>query len=261
MAFKLGDIVIDRLLYGYAEKISDGTPLYLLTQLSEATINVTAESVDKTDADGNLVKRIWKSKSGTLEATNAFLNSNIMAAGSGSDPIVATTSNGVVMPKIISAVKSTTPLTVADDVVDGSIRVNMLYTDGSLGKAYTVGTSASTTEFVFADGSLTLPTDTEAEQFIIRYNRTVTDGVKIVNDASKFPSSVRLLLKALYYDPCDKGTLKSCIVELPSFQVSPEVSIPISADATMDFNGDLEIDYCSVTKTLYNIYFADDEED
>ena len=43
MAFTIDGIVIDRIQMGIAEKL-DGTPLYTLTQLSDATINVTAES-------------------------------------------------------------------------------------------------------------------------------------------------------------------------------------------------------------------------
>ena len=54
MAFKLGDVIVDRLQFGYGAK-SNGTPLYALTQLKEATIDITADSTDITDKDGNLV--------------------------------------------------------------------------------------------------------------------------------------------------------------------------------------------------------------
>ena len=41
--------------------------------------------------------------------------------------------------------------------------------------------------------------------------------------------------------------------------VSPETSFPVSADsATMDFSGDLEIDYCGTDRVLYNVYSADE---
>ena len=51
MAFKLDDIVIDRIQIAIAEK-TDGTPLYTLTQLSEATIETTAESKEAKSAEG-----------------------------------------------------------------------------------------------------------------------------------------------------------------------------------------------------------------
>lgn len=264
MAFKLGDILIDRIQYGYAESLgADAAPLYVLTQLSEATINITAESQDVTDAQGNLVKRIWRSKAGTLEAQNAMINTNIIAAASGTDAVFATSGKKVVMPKIVT-VKKGGAVTLAG-FVDGSVKVNAFSGDGTLGKAYTIAESAETvaaeTFFVAEGGVVTLPTDETAEQFIIRYDREVEDGAKITNSADKFAKSVKLLLKALYYDPCEKNTLKGCYIELPSFQISPEVSLPLSSEATLDYTGDLEIDYCGTEKVLYNIYFADDEEE
>ena len=61
MAFTLGDIIVDRIQIGYAEKF-DGTPLYVLTQLQDATIDISAESKEATDRDGTLVKKFWQGR-------------------------------------------------------------------------------------------------------------------------------------------------------------------------------------------------------
>lgn len=61
MAFKFDDIVIDRIQMAIAEK-SDGTLLYTLTQLSEATIETTAESKEARDANGSLIKTFYQGK-------------------------------------------------------------------------------------------------------------------------------------------------------------------------------------------------------
>ena len=53
MAFKLGDVIVDRLQFGYGAK-ANGTPLYALTQLTEANIDITADSTDINDKDGTL---------------------------------------------------------------------------------------------------------------------------------------------------------------------------------------------------------------
>lgn len=262
MAFKLGDIIIDRLQYGYAESLdAAATPLYVLTQLSEATIEITAESTDVTDARGNLVKKIWQSKAGTLNAQNAFINTNIVAAASGVDPVFATEDDKITMPAIKVFKAGETP--EIKDLVAGTLHVTEFTGDGSLGKKFELGAAASDTEFFFDEetNTLNLPTDETVDQYIVRYDRDVTDGVKLSNSSDKFPKSCRLLLKALYFDPCQKNELKSCYIELPSFQISPEVSLPINSEGQMDFTGDLEIDYCGLEKVLYNIYFANDIED
>ena len=266
MAFKLGDIIVKDIIYAMASNITTGDPLYVLTQLSEANINITSESSDVTDKDGNLVKRIWKSKAGEFTATNAFLNMNILAA-SGAVTDIASVEDKLIAPKIIKVKKGVASVAL-EDVVDGSITVNQYFGDGTLGKKYELGTAASATEYAIvapASGetttTLNLPTDPDAEYFMVKYKREFESGAIIKNSAKEFPNSVNMLLKVLYFDPCAKDVVKAAYVEMPSFQVSPETSVSLSADSpTQDFNGSLEIDYCSDEKDLYNIYLVDEED-
>lgn len=255
MAFKLGDLIIDRISMGYAEKF-DGTPLYVLTQLSEASIEISAESRDAVDKDGTLIKRFWNAKTGEFTATNAMLNLNVMAAQSGNEANIATADNVIVMPKIIT-VKAGTTVDLNGFVAGNRITVNALGTNGAMGKAYTQGTVASATEFGLAGTKLTAPTDTAESQYVVKYDRNVTEGVDILNSADKFPATVRLTLKGLCVDPCEADTLRAVYIVLPSFQPSPETTIALSSDnATLDFNGSLQTDYCSTDKSLYHVYYA-----
>lgn len=259
MSFRLGDRFYKEILYFYAESLSTGLPLYVLTQLSDANIEVTAENTEVRDKNGNLVKKIWKAKSGTFSATNAFVNTNIIAASTGATPVFASTDKKLQMPKMFKVAPGAT-ITLTD-YVDGSVKVAQYFGEGAIGKTYTLGATASETEFAIANDTkvLTLPTDAEAEMFFVKYLREVSEGAIITNKADEFPTSVRAILKATYYDPCEKDLLKADYIELPSFQVSPETQIPINADnTTMDFTGDLEIDSCGADKVLYNIYSADE---
>ena len=207
MAFKLGDLIIDRISMGYAEKF-DGTPLYVLTQLSEASIEISAESRDAVDKDGTLIKRFWNAKTGEFTATNAMLNLNIMAAQSGNEANIATADNVIVMPKIIT-VKSGTTVDLDGFVTGNRITVNALGTNGAMGKAYTQGTTASATEFGLTGTKFTPPTDTAESQYVVKFDRQVTEGVDILNSADKFPPTVRLTLKGLCVDPCEADTLRA----------------------------------------------------
>lgn len=353
MSFKLGDIIVKDILYGLASNISTGDPLYVLTQLSEAQISVTAESTDVTDKDGNIVLRNFRSKQGEFTATNAFLNGNVIAA-SGATTDIASQGNALIAPKIIK-VKASDGSAVLSNVVDGSITVSQYFGDGNLGKNYTLGLTASDTEFAITTGSttiytfndvsatyivaadqtafpavgdatktyidvanasayvwdstnsqydpvssavisivtalpdvgdetttyvnttdnkvytctitvtpdgtttVTLPTDPEADYFMIKYQRTFISGAIITNSAKQFPSSVNMLLKVLYYDPCSKDEIKAAYVEMPSFKISPEQTISFNPESpTMDINATLEIDYCSDDKELFRIYFVDE---
>lgn len=263
MAFKLGDLIIDRIQMGYAEKF-DGTPLYVLSQLSDASIEISAESKDTTDKDGVLIKRFWRAKTGTFTATNAMLNLNILAAQSGNEAQMAGQgAAAITMPRIIIAQKTDLTVNLVGFTSGARITVNALDTNGSMGKAYTLGTNASASEYAVSGTTLTLPIDAEETQFIIKYDRSVTEGVKILNSADKFPKTVKLTLKALCVDPCHADELKGCYIVLPSFQPSPETTIALGGDDTsIDFTGDLQVNYCSTTKDLYTVYFCpDDDED
>ena len=82
----------------------------------------------------------------------------------------------------------------------------------------------------------------------------------IANNADKFPRTVKLTLKALAVDPCSADTLQAIYIVLPSFQVSPEVEINIGSDTQeLNYNGALQVDYCSTNKALYYIYVAEDD--
>ena len=262
--FKLGDIIVDRVQLGVAESFNDEL-LYVLTQLADASIEVTAESKDAVDATGTLVKRFWQGKTGTFTANNAMLNLNVLGSMSGEDPEVASEEKKIVMPRIIT-VKAGTTVTLKN-VVEGTIKVNSLSNNGAMGAAYTQSVAASATEFGIASGEnddevvFTPPTDADETQYIVKYDREVSSGAAIRNKADKFPDTIKLTLKVLAVDPCSADTLRAGYVEMPSFQPSPETSLSLTTDAQLEFKGDLQVNYCSADKELYTFFWADEDEE
>lgn len=238
MAFKIDDLIIDSIDTALATTFED-VPLYTLTQLTEATIDITADSTDAVDKNGTLIKKVWKGKTGTFTASNAMVNLNIIGAMSSEEGYkTASSTDTIVMPKIFTVKQGTLTYQLPDYTKEASISVAEEANNGAMGKVYTLATAASATEYaVSSTGMLTLPTDTSADKFIILYKRKVSSGVAITNRADKFPSTVRLYIKALAYDPCTADTLRAVMIYLPSFQVSPEVSVSLSADATIDYSG------------------------
>lgn len=265
MAFRLDDIVIDRILMGVAMDFDDNI-LYTLTQLSEASIEITAESKESRDKDGTLIKRFWQGKSGTFTATNAMLNLNVIGAMSGQGKELATASNTIAMPAIKVVPVGTETVTLNDDtstyVASSAKVVGMTFSGAKSETVYTAGTAAGENTYVVsAGGVISLPTAQVDDQYVIYYERTVNSGAYIENRSDKFPSTIKLLLKVLYVDPCTADTVRVGYILLPSFQVSPEVTINLTTDATLDYTGDLQVDYCGSKKVLYQMFFADDDEE
>ena len=274
MAFKLGDVIVDRLQFGYGAK-SNGTPLYALTQLTQANIDITADSTDINDKDGNLVYRKYTGKKGEVTATNAFLNLAVVETISATDAEIATSDKGIVMP-MIQIVKAGETLDVTG-FVEGSIHVNALSAKGSMGKdEFKKGSAASATEYAIkhteasgepdntpASDVLTPPTAEGETQYIVKYKKTIKSGAKITNSGKKFPKSHELFFKALVVDKCETDVLKAAIIHIPSFMPSPEFSLALQGgdSQTMDYKGSMMLNACSTDGELFSIYYIDEEED
>lgn len=262
--FKLDDIIIDRIQMAVAEDFS-GNLLYTLTQLSEASIETTAEAKEARSAEGTLIKKFYQGKAGTFTATNAMINLNVIGAASGSEKQIATTSNTIKMPKIEIVNYGTATLNLDSGFVSGTAKVYALGNNGAMGQAYTLDTSADATHFAISGTTLTLPVITttadQPDRFVVKYERTTSEGIKLSNSADKFPGTVKLTLKALCVDPCSPDTVRACYIILPSFQVSPELTITLTTEGTLDYKGDLQVDYCSSAKELYSIVMCGDDEE
>ena len=268
MAFSLGDLLVDRIIMGTAEK-SDGTLLYTLTNLQEATIDISAESTDVVDGTGAVIKTFYRAKTGEFTATNSTINLPIIGAMSGVDPQYAAANAAINMPRIITTtVTSGVELAgISGDGAENQIVVNGIAKNGTLGHQYELGTGTLTAgQYSVAGGKMTIKPFAEdgvtETKFIIKYNRSVTkNGLKLANRSDKFPTSVVLTLKVLIVDPCEPDTVRAAYVVLPNFQPSPEVSIGIKTDGTIDYKGKLQTSYCGDEKVLYEIYVCQDDVD
>ena len=266
MAFKLDDLIIDRIQVATAEDFS-GNVLYTLTQLQEASISISAESNDVTDKDGNIVKRFWRAKTGEFTATNAFINLNILGEEAGSGKMEATAARHITAPGILVHKAASGRTVVLPNVVN-TPKVYGLETNGTLGVEFQTGNNGGTaSETTFAwdsqTGTLTIPLSNDYVQYLIRYDRELASGaVEMTNMADKFPGTIRLVLKVLCVDPCSADTLRAAYIDIPSFQVSPESEVSFSSDSqTIDFAGTLQVDYCDENKRLYSIYVVEDDEE
>ena len=261
MAFNIGDVIIDRAQFGYGATRA-GVPLYVLTQLSNFSIDITADSTDVNDARGNLVYRKYTGKKGEVTATNAFLNFAVISAISGVDPEIATGDHKIKMP-ILTTVKAGEKLDITGFVAD-SITVSGL-ANGALGTNYTkaASTEASATEFAISENNLIPPTAAGEKEYFVKYVKEVESGVKVSITGNKFPKAHELFVKALAVDPCDKESFRACVVHIASFMPSPEVTVALEGgdSQTMDYKGSILTDTCSTEQLMVEIYFIDEAEE
>jgi len=260
MAFTLGNFSIDEILFGVAQNFKDEL-LYTLDQLSSAEIDISSDNQDITDKNGNIVRTVYKNKTGTFKATNAFLHPQVMNNGSGSEIAYATTAKSIQMPKVV--VINAGETFDASDAKEGTIHVIGLYGNGANGAVLTQSTTDPVADktFQLAGTKITVPAaaDGAPVQYLIKYERDAKSGARLANSVDKFPNLVHMTFYCSYVDPCS-DTLKPCYVYIPSFMADPNVTISLSRDnQEMDFNGNLNVSYCSGNKILYYIYFPDED--
>lgn len=200
MSFQLGNFSVDEILYGTAQN-SDNELLYTLDQLSTASIEISAESTDITDKKGNVVRTVYTSKTGTFNATNAFLHPQLMNAASGSTIERASSGAKIEMPKIVVAEAGKT--VSIEGAKKGTIKVIGLYGNGANDDALTDSaitaaiTGTAGDDNAYGEGAtITLPAGGTnlPIQYLIKYDRDVEEGIKLVNDAESFPDLVKLTL-------------------------------------------------------------------
>ena len=269
--FRLGNFNIDEILLGIMSNFDDEVQ-YTVDQLSSASIEVSAESTDITDKKGNVVRTVYTSKSATFSSTNAFLHPQLMNGASGSEILRATETAPVEMP-FVTTVAAGTAYTLPTGYVSTALQVIGVYGDGSNGAVYNYAELVEYGYLVTGTGVLTMPStasdvsdsDTKADttdlapNYVISATRSVKDGIRLVNDAYTFPSAGKFLLYCSYVDPCD-DELKPCYVLLPNFTPDPNTTISLDIESQeMDFNGNINVDFCSVDRVLYYIYFPGDE--
>lgn len=261
MSFQLGNFAVKEILYGLAQDFSDNI-LYTLDQLTSAQIEISSDPTQITDKRGNVIRNVYKSKTGTFTATSALLSPAVLQAQSGTLAELASEENPITMPRI-EVIGPGKTLDV-ESAKEGTIHVIGIYNNGAKGKALLAGTTAVVDKTYAYDETLhtiTVPSAAEGapDQYLIKYDRDMEDGMKIANTADSFPDTIKLTLYAAIMDPCS-DTYKSAYIVLPSFQPDPSTTISFdSENQNVDFKGNLQVDFCSCEKALYFIYF--DNED
>ena len=264
--FKLGNHVFDELILGVMSDFNQSSIWYTLDQLSSASIAITSDPKEIRDKNNNLVRKIYKSKDGEFNSTNAMLHPAVLNAASGSEIERASSTNPIDMPKMAVVTPGTV---VTDETADfDTIKVIGIYGNGANSDPLTVGTTASFDDLKFAVDetahTITVPATGTTQDvdypvnYLVFYTRSVESGIKLTNRADKFPDAGCFTMQASYVDPCTES-LRAAYIVAPNFMPDPAMTINFDSDnQEVDFNGTLQVDYCGGSKVLYYIYYPDE---
>lgn len=261
------NLVIDRVSSAWFEN-KDNELIAILDQVTNFQVNTSAETKDKTDAQGALLKRFYTAKSVEISGENAVFSLNLHAIQTGTDKKVG---SDVTMPRIIQYAKTDSPITLPDTPIDGTLIVVGTTANGlpDISKQYEKDTTASDGKYAIATdeetGKVTLTLPTDATDLVqVKYEFKVDAekaAARVDQTADKFPKECKATFQVLCSEMCDTETVRALYIVFPKFQMAPDVDLTFETDSTQSFSATALKDYCGKGQNLYYIAIVEDSDD
>ena len=98
MAINVNELILDKVRSLIFTDLSDGSVIGRLTKLEDPSLQTAAEGEEVTDAQGALITKIFRAKTGRFEATNSLLSIDLLAQQYGTEKEVASETSTIVTP-------------------------------------------------------------------------------------------------------------------------------------------------------------------
>lgn len=261
MAFDLNNFLIDRVRRGTMFSDTTGEALWSITQIKDATLNMSSETADATDAIGNIITQFDRSKNAEFSGSNALWDLGLSAAQFGHDKEVASVDGKIRTPMYEQLVVNGGKVTLKH-VPAGTTGAEIKYIyglneDSTLGTKYTLGSSATATEFALdaSTKTITVPTGVTGN-IAVFYEYDAEEAVMLQNNASEFPKAGKFMLEVIGKDTCDKTATYVAYIVFPNAKLKTDMDLNFSTDGGHPFSMQMMQDYCDLEKRLFNIYVA-----
>ena len=266
MAFDLNNFVVDRPYRATRIDKNTGVALWMIRQLQNPSLNMTAENNDVVDAIGSLIKRFERNKQCTFSGSSAIFDLGLFAAQAGTTKKVASSDAKIVaLCSEELTGKTGTELTLKHTPVGtAGSEITAIYAldkAGNMAKAYTVAAQAAEGTFKIdaATKKLTLPTSiTEATRFLVIYSYEA-DGsegngaIEITATAEDFPVAGRMIVEVLGEDVCTTGVKLYAYLDFPNAKLTSNFDITWGTDSEHPFEITCMQEYCDAEKKLFTL--------
>ena len=255
MAINVNELILDKVRSLIFTDLEDGSVIGRLTKLEDPSLQTAAEAEEITDAQGALITKLFRAKTGRFEATNSLFSMDLLAQQYGTDKEVASESAEINVPCEETLEIKDGKVTLSYAPV-GDIKYIYKLENNALATKYTLGTAASANEFTVEGTTITTPTDVTGKIWV-EYEYEATDAVKVVNDADKFPTSVGVKVFALFRDPCNDNIKYAGSIIAKKGKIDPSsIDTALTATGKHSFAIDFMKDYCSDDENLFNVVIA-----
>lgn len=255
MAINVNELLLDKVRSLIFTDLSDGSVIGRLTKLEDPSLQTAAEGEEITDAQGGLITKIFKAKTGRFEATNSLFSMDLLAQQYGTTKEVANENVKFIVP-------CEETLTVTDGKItlshtpSNTIKYIYKLENGTLAQKYTVGVSATTTEFSISDTEITVPTDVTGKIYV-EYEYESTEAVRVANNTENFPEAVGVKIFVIFKDQCNENIKYAGAVVAKKGKIDPSsIDTALTATGKHSFAIDFMKDYCDEDADLFSVIVA-----
>ncbi len=244
MAFDIRSFTIERIVRGVMFDTGTGKAMFSLNQMSDATLSVTSESVSVPDALGSPIVTYDRGKTATLTGTSAMFDFDLLAAQSGVDKTIASSSNTIETPAFeevtLAAAQTDWVLNNTPVGVTGA-EIPFIYAllgDSSFGTAYPISASASATSFALdtASKTITVPTGLPAgTRLWVYYSFNAVNAIEVVNSGNGYGKMGRFVMEVIGNDPCSISTKYKAYVIFGNAKLSSNFDISFTSEGGHPF--------------------------
>ena len=163
--------------------------------------------------------------------------------------------------------KITSPCEEILDVVDGKVTLSHTPSNSikyiyklernNLAKKYSLGTTASETEFSVNGTEITVPTNVDGKIYV-EYEYETDSAVKVTNNTENFPDAVGVKIFAIFKDQCNENIkYAGSIVATKGKLDASSVDTALTSTGKHAFAIDFMKDYCDSDADLFSVIIAE----
>ena len=257
MAINVNELILDKVRSLIFTDLSDGSVIGRLTKLEDPSLQTAAEGEEITDAQGALITKIFRAKTGRFEATNSLFSVDLLAQQYGTEKELASDTSKIVVP-------CEETLTVSDDgkitlshTPSNTIKYIYKLENGTLAKKYTVSASSSDTEFSINDTEITVPTGVTGKIYV-EYGYESESAVRVVNNTENFPEAVGVKVFAIFRDQCNENIKYAGTIVASKGKIDPSsIDTALTPTGKHSFAIDFMKDYCDEDADLFSVIIAE----
>ena len=256
MAINVNELILEKVRSLSFTDLEDGSVIGRLTKLEDPSLQTAAEADEVVDAQGSLITKIFKAKTGRFEASNSLFSMDLLAQQYGTDKEVASDDNKIIVP-------CSETLTVADSKITlshtpyGEVKYIYKIESNNIAKKYTLGSTATANEFSIADAVITVPTDVTGKIYV-EYEYESTSAVRVINKTDEFPKAVGVKIYAIFRDQCNENIKYAGVIVANKGKIDPSsIDTSLTATGKHSFAIDFMKDYCDDDSDLFSVICAE----